>query len=487
MRAEDLKARLAAAGELAEWPDAVPAELADVTADSRKAGAGALFIAYAGTDIDSHTFLPAVAEAGAGAALVERRVEGVAMPQVVVRDGRRAAAIAAALHYGDPADALDLLAVTGTNGKTTSVGLLRYLFGVAHPAGSIGTLGAIDGAGQVIPGTQSLTTPGPVELQGVLAELLRRGVRTVAMEASSHSLHQSRLYGLRFRAAVFTNLTREHLDYHVTLEAYLAAKLRLTDYLRHDGIAVVNADDRAWDGIPPGVPKLTFGITSPADVRATKITGSAHGMRFCLSYKGRDAWVDLPLLGRFNIENALGAAAAALGLGAELDDVAARLAAAPQVPGRMERLAAEPCVILRDYAHTPDAYERVLASLRPLVKGRLIMVFGCGGDRDRGKRPIMGAIAGRDADLVILTSDNPRTEDPERILDDIEEGMGEIPHLRISDRHAAITRAIRIARAEDMIVLIGKGHETYQIIGKVKEPFDERQIVLDVTSGRNGG
>ena len=479
MRAEALRVRLAESGELVEWPSGVPGELGAVTTDSRKAAAGMLYVAYRGSSTDSHDFLPQVHSSGAGAAIVERVVEGLPLPQIVVRNGRHAAAQAAALQFGDPAEALDLLAVTGTNGKTTSVHLLRHVFGADAPAGSIGTLGAVDGTGAVLPGTENLTTPGPVELQGTLAALRDAGVKTVAMEASSHSLDQDRLHGLEFRAAIFTNLTRDHLDYHQTLEAYRAAKLRLTRYLKPDGWAITNADDRAWTGLEPGPQRLTFGITEPADLRATGISGDARGMRFTLEWHGERARVSLPLLGRFNIENALGAAAAALALGRTLDAVADRLASAPQVPGRMERLADAPCVILRDYAHTPDALTRALAAARPLTRGRLIVVFGCGGDRDRGKRPVMGGIAARDADLAIVTSDNPRTEDPERILDDVEEGMGDTPHLRIVDRRQAIGRAVAIARPDDTVVLAGKGHETYQVIGKVKHPFDERDVVAD--------
>ncbi len=484
MRSEALRERLAAAGELVQWPANVPAELGAVNADSRKVEQGGLFVAYAGTSTDSHGFIPQVAQAGAGAALAEHAVDGVTIPIIEVKNGRHAAAIAAALQFGDPAASLDLLAVTGTNGKTTSVHLLRHLFGASAPAASIGTLGAVDGEGKVLPGTENLTTPGPVELQATLAALRDRGIRTVAMEASSHSLDQDRLYGLRFKAAIFTNLTRDHLDYHQTVDAYLRAKLRLADYLAEGGKAIVNADDRSWDRLAEAVPKLTFGISAPADVRASAIGGNARGMRFTLSYRGESATVELPLLGRFNVENALGAAAAALSLGHPLAETASRLASAPQVPGRMERLAAEPCVVLRDYAHTPDALERALGALRPLTRGRLIAVFGCGGDRDRGKRPVMGGIAARDADLAIVTSDNPRTEDPQRILDDVEEGMGETPHLRIVDRRAAIARAIGIARPDDTIVLAGKGHETYQVVGKEKLPFDEREIVAEAVNAR---
>jgi UDP-N-acetylmuramoyl-L-alanyl-D-glutamate--2,6-diaminopimelate ligase len=479
VRPDELKTRLADAGELVAWPDGSLADWCDVTTDSRQVRPGSLFVAYAGSATDSHQFLPAVASSGATAAIVEHPVEGVTLPLIVVKDGRRGAAIAAAQYFNDPARALDLVAVTGTNGKTTSAHLLRHLFGQAAPAGSIGTLGAVDGNGEVIPGTENLTTPGPVELQRTLAMLRSSGVKTVAMEASSHSLDQGRLYGLHFRAAVFTNLTRDHLDYHRTVDAYLAAKLKLVGHLAEGGWAVTNADDRAWEQMAPVPHRLTFGMTAPADVRATAIEGNARGMRFTLSWQGATAPVTLPLLGRFNVENALGSAAAALALGHDLATIAERLGHAPQVPGRMELVTDAPCVVLRDYAHTPDALERALAAVRPLTRGRLIAVFGCGGDRDRGKRPVMGGIAARDADLAIVTSDNPRTEDPGRILDDVEEGMGQTPHLRIVDRRQAIARAVSIARAGDTILLAGKGHETYQVVGREKLPFDEREIVTD--------
>jgi len=478
VRSEALRSRLEAAGELVAWPEGVPADLGPAVTDSRATSPGALFVAYAGSSTDSHAFVPQVVAAGAAAVIVERATT-TTVPAIVVRHGRRAAAIAAALELGDPAASLTLLGVTGTNGKTTTVHILRHLFGGADPAASIGTLGAIDGEGRVLPGSYGLTTPGPVELQHTLATLRGLGVRTVAMEASSHSLDQDRLYGLAFRAAVFTNLTREHLDYHQTEAAYLEAKLKLTGLLSPDGAAVVNADDRAWDRMETDRRRLTFGISMPADVRAVEIGGGPEGMSFTLTFEGRAAPVRLPLLGRYNVENALGAAAAALASGHDLEAVAERLGSVPQVPGRMERLAEVPCAVLRDYAHTPDGLERALAAVRPFARGRLILIFGCGGDRDRGKRPVMGAIAARDTDLVILTEDNPRTEPVAQILDDMEAGMGQTPHLRIVDRRQAIGRAIAIARPDDLILLAGKGHETYQIIGTEKQHFDEREVVQE--------
>jgi UDP-N-acetylmuramoyl-L-alanyl-D-glutamate--2,6-diaminopimelate ligase len=300
------------------------------------------------------------------------------------------------------------------------------------------------------------------------------------MEVSSHSLDQGRVDGLLFRAAIFTNLTRDHLDYHETFEAYFAAKAKLTGYLADAGLAVINADDAAWARLPQAPRRITFSATSQnADVFARDVNVDAKGARFTLVSAGGNHAVALPLLGRFNVANALGVAACAIGLDVPAKDVAARLSSAPQVPGRMERIAVDPCVVLRDYAHTPDALERALETIREVTPGggRVIVVFGAGGDRDRGKRAPMGEIAVRLADVAIATSDNPRTEDPDRILDDVEAGMTARPHYRITDRKAAIAQALELARLGDTILLAGKGHETYQIVGTTKEPFDEREVV----------
>jgi UDP-N-acetylmuramoyl-L-alanyl-D-glutamate--2,6-diaminopimelate ligase len=484
VQADALRARLEREGLLLRWPSNAPTVIPAITTDSRRVERGALFLACVGSARDGHAYVAAAAKAGAAFALVEREVPEAPVPQALVRDGRRAASVAAAAFFGNPADALVLLAVTGTNGKTTTAHLLRHLFGDRAPAGSIGTLGAINGVGEVLPTAGSLTTPGPVELHHALALLRHSGVQTVAMEASSHSLDQDRIAGLQFRAAVFTNLTRDHLDYHGDEAHYLAAKLKLDRHLAPGGFQVVNVDDRAWASLPARAARITFGIAAPADVRAEAIEGDRLGMRFRLVARGASAPVALPLLGAFNVENALGAAAAAIALGREPESVAQRLAAAPQVPGRMERLTDTPCVVLRDYAHTPDALARALAALRPLTKGRLVVVFGAGGDRDKGKRPLMGAIAARDADLSVVTSDNPRTEDPEQIMHDIEAGMAGTPHLRIVDRKAAVLRALAIAKPDDVILLAGKGHETYQVVGEEHLPLDERAIVA-AAAGRS--
>jgi UDP-N-acetylmuramoyl-L-alanyl-D-glutamate--2,6-diaminopimelate ligase len=363
--------------------------------------------------------------------------------------------------------------------------MIRLLLIEHVSAGSIGTLGAFEGRGESVPSTAgSLTTPGPVDLQGTLAELLNRGVKQVVMETSSHSLDQGRLDGLGFAAGVYTNLTRDHLDYHGTMEAYLASKLRLSTLLLTGGTEVVNLDEEAWQALPLRGRRVTFGLQPTAEVRATGVALQAAGSRFQLTGRFGTAEVVLPLLGDFNVANALAAAATALALEHRLPQVVERLAAAPQVPGRMERISDHPCVVLRDYAHTPDALERALTTLRPLTQGRLIAVFGCGGDRDRGKRPLMGRIAVQLADLAIATSDNPRTEDPGSIIDEIERGMAGAPHLRIVDRLAAIHRALDEARAGDTILLAGKGHETYQVIGTTKIDFDEREIVQTAVGGK---
>jgi UDP-N-acetylmuramoyl-L-alanyl-D-glutamate--2,6-diaminopimelate ligase len=455
-----------------------------LTTDSRSLSKGALFIAVRGTQVDGHRFVPDAVRRGASAVVVERPLDVLA-PQIVVQDARRAAIALAREWFGDPAGAMFLVGITGTNGKTTTTGLVRHLLNRSGDAGSIGTLGAFDGAGQAVPSTAgSLTTPGPVDLQATFAALRDRGVRRVAMETSSHSLDQGRLDGLLFGAAVFTNLTRDHLDYHGTMEHYLAAKLRLLGLLAAEAVVAVNADDPAWAAIPRRAGTVTFGTHPDADLRAADPVLLPTGSRFRLEGRFGSREVALPLPGGFNVSNALAAAAVALGMGQSLAEVAAALGEAPQVPGRMERIMSAPLVVLRDYAHTPDALERALEAVRAVSRGRVLVLFGCGGDRDRGKRPQMARIAGTLADFTVVTSDNPRTEDPEAIIDEIMAGLpAGAPHLRHADRREAIARALAEAHPGDTLLLAGKGHETYQVIGHEYRPFDERAIVLGLTGG----
>ena len=470
----------------------LPSTVTDIVDDSRAVRAGSLFVAMHGTERDGHDYLIHAQQRGATVAIIEDAARA-AFPSIVVRDGRRAAAIAAAAFFGEPASRIRAIAVTGTNGKTTTVGMLRHLLDEPNAASaSIGTIGVLIGSrGAPLEGGAGLTTPGPIELQRVLRSLGDRGVRTVAMEVSSHSLEQRRIEGMRFETAVFTNLTRDHLDYHGTMELYFDAKARLVSHLSTNGVAVVNADDVAWTALPPAPHRLRFGSRGQgAEVWADDVRYAPRGSTWTLvvepsAVTGRTvqrAPVTLPLIGDFNVVNALGAAAAAIATQVPVGEVARRLTTLPQVPGRLEIVLEHPTV-LRDYAHTPDALERALHAVRPFVQGRLTVVFGCGGDRDRGKRPVMGGIAERLADHVILTSDNPRTEDPESILDEIEGGMQK-RHERIEDRREAIARALSIASPDDVILLAGKGHETYQIRGTSRLPFDEREIVRELAGAR---
>ncbi|MBA3340926.1 MAG: UDP-N-acetylmuramoyl-L-alanyl-D-glutamate--2,6-diaminopimelate ligase [Gemmatimonadaceae bacterium] len=475
---------LEAAGLLSAVRGDLPEFVEGVSDDSRDVRPGFLFIAVRGSLRDGHDYLARAAELGASVAMVEDPAR-TALPAIIVKEGRKAAAVAAGAAYGDPSRKLRMIGITGTNGKSTTADILRHLLDHdSTRSASIGTLGVLLGTdGEVVPGGAELTTPGPVELQRVLRVLVDRGVSTVAMEVSSHSLDQRRIDGLSFDAAVFTNLTRDHLDYHQTMEAYFAAKARLIGYLKPNGAAAVNVDDTRWQALPPAPKTIYFGVKEGADVRASDVHFSPSGSSWRVHHGGDSFPVELPLIGDVNVHNALGAIAVGLTLGMPLQTLAECLSLLPQVPGRLEVISQRPAV-LRDYAHTPDAIGRALTAIRPFTRGRLILVFGCGGDRDRGKRPEMGRAAEHGADLVIVTSDNPRTEDPEQILDDIEAGMTAENHLRIEDRRAAIERALGEAHTDDVILLAGKGHETYQIRGTTKTPFDEKLVVKELLAAR---
>lgn len=452
-------------------------EIERIDVDSRKVKPGTMFMALRGSAVDGHAFIPAALANGATALVAEQGVD-TAIPVLVVRDGRRAAQVIAETWYGRPARQMQLVGITGTNGKTTTTAMMLHLLNRDGDAGSIGTLGAFDANGERVESSAgSLTTPGPLDLQATFRGMFDRGVRHVAMEASSHALDQSRLDGLTFAAGIFTNMTREHLDYHGTMEQYLASKLRLAGLVASDGVLAVNADDPAWLPLRADRRTLAWGMASDADVSVADAVYRSAGSRFTLGGRFGTRDVDIPFLGEFNVANAVGAATVALGLGEPIDDVVERLASAPQVPGRMERLADTPFTVLRDYAHTPDAYQRVFSMLRPLVPGKFYILFGCGGERDKGKRPIMGRIAAEFADQVIVTSDNPRREDPDQIISDIVADMPAGSYQRIFDREEAIGHALKIARPGDTVLLVGKGHETYQIEGTNYRHFDEREIV----------
>ncbi len=458
-----------------------------VTQDSRSVKAGDLFLAWRGSEWDAHDFVAPAARAGAVAAVVERHVPEAGIPQLQVSDGRRAAALAADTILGSPWQDLFTVGITGTNGKTTTALITRHLLEDSGPAVAIGTLGLVEADGAVRAGTEGLTTPGPVQLSQWLGGLVEEGVDSVAVEASSHALEQKRLAGMRFDAAVFTNLSQDHLDYHPDMASYLGAKSLLLDLMKEDGLTVVNADADHWRSLPlEGRRTLTYGVDSPADLRAEALAPEPHGTRFRIALADEGAEVNLPLLGRFNVENSLAAAGAGTAAGMGVKAIAARLESVPQVPGRLEIVARDPFSILIDFAHTAEALHSVLATLRPLTSGRIIVVFGAGGDRDRGKRPKMGAAVAQGADLAVVTSDNPRTEDPESIIDDVVTGMAGSRHERHADRREAIRMALAAARAGDLVLLAGKGHESYQVIGTESRPFDERRIVQESLSELGG-
>lgn len=485
MSARQVEERLRDRGLDPRWSGRPPSGFTGIADDSRNVREGDLFCAVAGTSADGHDFLPEARRAGAAGAVVERWVDAVELPQIRVADSRAAAAHLGSLFHGDPGRDLRLMGVTGTNGKTTTAWLLRHLLSGRGPAAGLGTLGVVDADGGRRPGR--LTTPGPLELAETLSRLREEGARYVALELSSHALDQRRADALPLHGLALTNLSREHLEYHADMEAYRAAKLRALELLAPGATCAVNADDPAWEGIePPRGEVLAYGLSSGADVRAEDVRSGRSGSRWRLATPSGGAEVRLPLPGGFNVHNALAAAALALGEGMEPGEVAEGLSGAPQVPGRMEVLRRSPCLVVRDYAHTPEALRRALEVLRP-EEGRLLVVFGCGGERDPGKRPLMGEAAARGADLAVVTTDNPRSEDPADIARQVVEGMEPGSYEVVLDRREAIARALELVGPADVVLLAGKGHEGYQVFGDRREPFDEARIVEELTGEGDAG
>lgn len=449
-----------------------------VCQDSREVQPGDLFLAWKGATTDAHDFVAEAVANGAVAVVVEHPVK-IDVPQLVVADGRRAAALAARAVTGSRDEDMFMVGVTGTNGKSTTALLVRHLMAGRGPAAAVGTLGVMDDEG-VWPGTEDLSTPGPVQVAVWLWKLANGGMEAVVMEASSHALHQHRLDGVVLDVGVFTNLTRDHLDYHADMTEYFGAKARLVKLVAPNGTVVVNRDDPAWEELDTGGRALrTFALDADADVRAESIRSSSDGSEFTLVIDDEQRDVRLPLLARYNIENALAAAAVGAAAGLSIDEIASGLGTVPQVSGRLEMVVTSPFSVLIDFAHTPDALHGALSAVRPLTAGRLIVVFGAGGDRDSGKRRPMAEAVVRLADVIVLTSDNPRTEDPERILDDLAEGLSGRDYERFADRRAAIRFALETACSGDTVVLAGKGHEIYQVLGTETIPFDERVVVQE--------
>jgi UDP-N-acetylmuramoyl-L-alanyl-D-glutamate--2,6-diaminopimelate ligase len=471
-------------------PADVDPEIRRVVPDSRRISPGDLFVAIRGRISDGQAYVPEALARGAAAVVAGGPPPaGVRVPWVCVREPRKALGLLAAHFSGNPAERLVMAGVTGTNGKTTTAVLLQSLlerrFG---GAGFVGTIGYRIGRREL---PADRTTPDAALLQELLAEMVREGIPAASMEVSSHALALDRVEGCRFDLAVFTNLTRDHLDFHHDMESYYGAKRRLFDLRKSGAPAVVNAADpygRRLAGEIGGRVVTYSTAGGDADLSAGSARCDLAGTSFdAVSPAGRFR-VSSKLLGRFNVDNLLAAAAGGLALGLETAQIAAGLAAVERVPGRFELVeAGQPYPILVDYAHTEDALERLLSSVRELTDRKVILVFGCGGDRDRGKRAPMGRIAGTLAHIPIATSDNPRSENPETILSEVERGLaasGATKYLRIADRREAIRAAIDLANPGTVVVIAGKGHETTQVIAGREEPFDDRLVAAEFASRR---
>ncbi len=464
-------------------------EVGGVAYDSRKVRPGDLFVCVGGTVADGHDFAPEAIAAGAAAVVVERPL-GLGVPEVRVTDARRAMARIAAAWYGHPADRLMLLGVTGTNGKTTTAYLLESILSSAgHATGLIGTIETRVGE-RVTPGVR--TTPESVDLQRLFADMLGAGVDAVAMEVTSHALALHRVEGVRFAAVGFTNLTQDHLDFHGSMERYFAAKRSLFTP-EHALRGAANADDPYGRVLleERAIDLIGFGTAPDAQVRLLHAELGTSSTSIAMATPAGELEVETPLVGSFNVSNCLAACAIALQAGVSLDAIGAGLQGLRAVPGRFEAIdEGQPFTVVVDYAHTPDSLDNVLREARRLATGsggRVVAVFGCGGDRDRGKRPIMGSVAARLADIVIVTSDNPRSEDPMAIVAAIVEGVRahrpEGPDAVVPDRAEAIARAVAVARPGDVVVIAGKGHETGQTFATHTVPFDDREVARRLLRG----
>lgn len=444
--------------------------------DSRKVVAGNIFVARAGTKTDGSRFIGDAAARGAIAVITEKRLDDCPLPQIIVSDAARATSVMANQFYGDPSRQVKVLAVTGTNGKTTTTYLVRHLLAsTGRKCGMIGTVEIDDGRQAV---EANMTTPAAADVAELLAKMRDNGCDACAIETSSHALHQHRVDGVTFSAGAFTNLTGDHLDYHKTMEAYADSKAILFNMLGEDAAAIVNGDDQ-WSARlvqNTRAPVVRFGLTDGCDYMAGDIRITSQGTDFTLITPTGQAPVSMALIGRHNIENALTAAAmVGESFGLDVHQIAQGLRDASGAPGRLQAVRlGQPFAVLVDYAHTDDALENVLMALRPLTRGKLRVLFGCGGDRDRTKRPRMARTAESLADVVYVTSDNPRTEDPQAILDEIVAGLTSPQQAIVEiDRRRAIERIISDAQDGDVVLLAGKGHENYQILGTTKHHFDD--------------
>jgi UDP-N-acetylmuramoyl-L-alanyl-D-glutamate--2,6-diaminopimelate ligase len=478
-------------------------EVTGVTHDSRAVARGVVFVAVRGQRADGAAFAGEAERRGAVAIVAETPAPaGITTPWIRTPDARLALAELAGIFYGHPSESLTVVGVTGTNGKTTSTYLLAAVFDAAGlTCGRMGTVTVRVGPDPTDERDASHTTPEAPDVQRLLREMADRGCKACAMEVSSHALVLQRVSGLRFAAAIFTNLTRDHLDFHVDMNQYFAAKRRLFEMLPAGAPAIVNIDDPWGRQLAASLPRVvTYGIQGAADVRAVAIGSTLEGLAFQIETPSGSLSMRSPLVGRPNVYNILGVVAATAALGVPHRTIETGIARLDGVPGRFQVVSGttDDVRVVVDYAHTDDALKNLLETARPLAAGKLVTVFGCGGDRDRTKRPLMGTVAARLSDLVVLTSDNPRSEDPLRIIDEIKRGIvppvdpsapkrPETPLVVNPDRRAAIEQAIRAAGAGDLVIIAGKGHEKYQVIGTRTIPFDDVEIAHAALADRRRG
>ncbi len=462
-------------------------EITGMQYDSRKIEKGDLFFAISGYQSDGNKFAGQAVARGAGLIVSESNKISDDIPWIKVASCRRAMALMAAAFLGRPADRLDMIALTGTAGKTTTTYMLRSIMESAgKKTGLIGTINywILD---QKFPAPN--TTPESLDLQNLLSRMVLAGVDTVIMEASSHGIELDRVAGINFSTAVFTNFSQDHLDFHGNMESYLRSKLKLFQSLWGGATAVINLDDPAAPRVREAIKakSLNFGIDNPADITADNIISAPQGSSFRLKTGDQAIGIKLAIAGRHNIYNALAASAAALSRGIALEDIKTGLEKISSVAGRFEPVnIGQDFSVIVDYAHTPEELERLLSAVRELKPNRIITVFGCGGDRDRSKRPMMGRAVAQNSDMVVVTSDNPRTEDPDRIISDILPGLDGREYVLLPDRKTAIYKSIELAQKGDMVVIAGKGHEDYQILGTVKVHFDDREIAGEALKRRLG-
>lgn len=455
--------------------------------DSRKIGPGNLFFAISGYQSDGNQFVGQALSQGAMAVVSENNRPDSSLAWIRVANCRRALALMSAAFLGRPADKLEMMAVTGTAGKTTTTYLLRSIMEAAgRRTGMLGTISYWVGDREY---PAPNTTPESLDLQLLLSQMVEAGADTAIMEASSHGIELDRVAGINFAVAVFTNLSQDHLDFHGDMESYLRSKLKLFQSLWSGSVAVVNADDPVAQRVRQAAAAgcLNYGIDHPAEVSARDIRPAARSTGFTLATPSGRVQISLAIPGRHNIYNALAAASAALARGVSIEHIRAGLEAVERVAGRFEMIdQGQDFSVMVDYAHTPEELSRLLAAVRELGPSRIITVFGCGGDRDRAKRPLMGRAVADNSDLVVVTSDNPRTEDPVHIIEDILPGLSGRECLLLPDRREAIRRAVELAQPDDMVVIAGKGHEDYQILGTRKVHFDDREEAREALKLRLG-